>query len=130
MLRLPLKSPVSLKTGLLVALLAGALVVAGVVLFGLLRGPAPATLTIAGPIQDAVTGHPVPAAVYVDGRLVRSGVITLDITVPLHRDRRTEIRVTAAGYTDWAIAVTGGTVRRLDGPVRLHPLPPPSGVGG
>jgi hypothetical protein len=58
-----------------------------------------------------------PADVYVDGQLTQRHVTCMDLVLPPHPDRQTEIRVRAPGYEDWPIAVRGGGTRTLIGPV-------------
>jgi hypothetical protein len=84
--------------------------------------PSIVTLTMSGPIVDAVTGQVVTADVLIDGVTVQTQTTQLAITIPLH-DWQTEIRVRAPGYQDWAVAVQGQQSRRLEGPIRMNPKP-------
>jgi hypothetical protein len=44
---------------------------------------------------------------------------------PLHADQPVEIRVEAAGYQPWALAIRGGGKdKRMERPVRMVPVEP------
>lgn len=76
-------------------------------------------LWVEGVIVDADTGIPVEADVYLDGRLIYSGVRSFSVEVP----HGSELRVEAPGYHPWAIEfryeLTGE--RKFQGPIRLKP---------
>jgi hypothetical protein len=62
----------------------------------------------------------VTADVYVDGKLVQRDVDRIEVTVPLRADRPVELRVEAAGYQPWGLAIRGGGKdKRIEGPVRM-----------
>jgi hypothetical protein len=50
---------------------------------------------------------------------------TMSLTILLRADQPSEIRVEAAGYQPWALAIRGGRKdKRMEGPVRMVPVEP------
>jgi hypothetical protein len=76
-------------------------------------------LWVEGIIVDEVTGKPVEADVYLDGRLLYSGVRSFSVEVP----SGSKLRVEAPGYHPWALRFRYELKRSqvFQGPIRLKP---------
>jgi hypothetical protein len=56
---------------------------------------------------------------------MQDGVDRIEVMVPLHGDRPTQIRVEGVGYQPWALAIPGGGKdKRMEGPVRMVAVEP------